>query len=64
VQCPVQPVRELFGGQSRRLRHEFLAEASALLVGEVAIGRVEVFDEDPCLAAVDVAVLEGFVDQW
>jgi hypothetical protein len=55
VQRAVEPIRQLFGGQSRRLRHESFAHPPALLVGQLAVRRVEVVDEDPRFSAVDVA---------
>jgi hypothetical protein len=59
VQRPVQPVGQLFGGPLGRRGHEPGTQPVGLLVGEVPVGRVEVVDEDACLAAVEVTLLQG-----
>jgi hypothetical protein len=59
VQRPIQPIRQLSGRQSRRLRHETFTEPPALLVGQLTVRRVQVIDEDPCFSTVDVTCLQG-----
>jgi hypothetical protein len=56
VQRPIQSIRQLFGGQPRRLRHEAFAQPPRLCLGQLPVRRVQVFDEHPRFPTVDKAL--------